>query len=241
MTRLIESDLEYFHDGARMIGRRFAPEGQGDRAAILVIHAAHGLGEQVLDCARRAAELGYAVLALDLWGERRQISDPAEIGRLLASFNADSAMWMGRIEAARQALMASGGVDAGRIAVMGYCFGGSSALEFVRAGGAVAAAVSFHGGLDNVGDDFSRAAKDARVLVLTGAEDPLASAADLGRIEAGLSAAGLDWEVNVYAHTRHGFTEPDHGPRPPFAAYNAIADRRSWSAMRDLLADIFAR
>jgi dienelactone hydrolase len=240
MAQTIASDLEYSFDGTRMIGRRFAPVGAGDVPGVLVIHAAHGLGDQVLGCAERVAALGYAVLAIDLWGDRKQITNPAEIGPMLGAFNSNPEMWMGRIEAARKALIASGNVDADRVAVMGYCFGGSSSIEFVRSGASIAGAVSFHGGLDNVGDDFTRAAMDARVLILTGAEDPLASAADLARIETGMSAVGLNWETNVYANTKHGFTEPDLGPRPPFAAYNAIADRRSWSAMSAFFADLFA-
>lgn len=241
MPQTIASDLEYSYEGARMIGRYFAPEGASDLPGVLVVHAAHGLGDHVLGCAQRIAELGYAVLALDLWGERRLLTDPTEIGPALGRFSSDHGMWMGRVEAARQALVASGAVDAGRIAVLGYCFGGSTALEFVRSGGDVRAAVSFHGGLDTVGDDWSLAGADGRVLILTGADDPLAPEADVRRIEAAMSEAGIGWETNLYGGARHAFTEPDHPKRPPFAAYHAYADIRSWSAMRDFLSQTLAR
>jgi dienelactone hydrolase len=85
MAQTIASDLEYSFDGTRMIGRRFAPVGAGDVPGVLVIHAAHGLGDQVLGCAERVAALGYAVLAIDLWGDRKQITNPAEIGPMAMS------------------------------------------------------------------------------------------------------------------------------------------------------------
>lgn len=226
-------DLEYFHDGTRLLGRLFEPVGSASGAGVLVVHGAHGLGEHVADCAARISELGHVVLAVDLWGDRRQLSNSADIGEMLSRFNADPALWMGRLEAARQALVSASGVS--RLGMAGYCFGGSSALEFVRRGGAVDAAVCFHGGLDNVGDDWTGAAQAAAVLICTGAEDPLASQTDLSRVEAGMASVGLCWEVNRYGGAKHAFTEPDRPGAPPFAAYDRQADRRSRSAMVDFL------
>lgn len=238
MAQRLDRDLEYSFDGARMLGRLFDPVGPASGAGMLVVHGAHGLDDHVANCAARMAELGHAVLAVDLWGERRLLTDPAEIGPMLGRFADDRALWMGRIEAARQALAAATGVN--RLGIAGYCFGGSSALEFLRTGGDVAVAVSFHAGLDTVGEDWSKATTGAVVLISTGAEDPLAKADDLARIEAGMTAAGVAWETNIYGGTKHAFTEPDRPGAPPFAAYDARADRRSWAAMRDVLAMAFA-
>lgn len=228
-------DLEYFHNGVRMLGRLFDPVGSASGAGVLVVHGAHGLGDHVSACAARIAELGHAVLAVDLWGDGRQLTNPDDIGDMLGRFSADPALWMGRLEAARQALVSASGV--GRLGMVGYCFGGSSALEFVRSGGAVDAAVSFHGGLDNVGDDWTGAAQAAAVLICTGADDPLASSAELSRVEAGMTSAGLCWEVNRYGGAKHAFTEPDRPGAPPFVAYHAEANRRSWAAMADFLSN----
>lgn len=231
-------DLEYFQGGTRMLGRLCDPVGDASGAGLLVVHGAHGLGDHIADCAARMAGLGHAVLAVDLWGDRKLLTNPAEIGPMLDRFASDHAMWMGRLEAARMALAAATGAQ--KIGIVGYCFGGSSALEFVRSGGAVDAAVSLHGGLDNVGDDWSSATRTASVLICTGAQDPLAKPEDLSRIEAGLSQAGIGWETNLYGGAKHAFTEPDRPGSPPFAAYDARADRRSWAAMSDFLSATLA-
>lgn len=231
-------DLEYFHDGNRMLGRLFEPAAAQSGAGLMVVHGAHGLGDHVSSCAARMAGLGHAVLAVDLWGDRKLLTNPADIGPTLERFGNDRTMWMGRLEAARQALVAATGVR--KLGMVGYCFGGTSALEFVRSGGSIDAAVSFHGGLDTVGDDWSSATRTASVLICTGAQDPLARPDDLARIEAGLSSAAIAWETNLYGGAKHAFTEPDRPGAPPFAAYDARADRRSWAAMSDFLSATLA-
>jgi dienelactone hydrolase len=234
-------DIDYFHDGIRMVGCYCAPEmDDAAKPGILVVHGAHGLDGQIIACAGRIAALGYAVLAVDLWGERKLLKGDAEIGPTLGRFLGDRSMWMGRLEAARQVLAAQPGVDADQLAAVGYCFGGASVLEFIRADGALRGVASIHGGLDLVADDWSRARPETRVLVCTGAEDPMAPPAILGRLQQGLTAAGIRWEVDLYGGARHAFTEPDRPDAPPFAAYDAMADRRSWNATRAFLDEIFA-
>lgn len=241
MSRIVTQDVEYFHEGTRMVGlcRRPAEEG-GLRPGVLVVHGAFGLDDHVAAVAERLAALGYVALAVDLWGERRKLGSPAEFGPMFGRFAADRALWLGRLEAARVALCVQPDVDATRLAVVGYCFGGASALEMVRGGLPLAAAISFHGGLDVVGADWSAAHAAARVLISTGSEDPLAKPADVAAVQAGLSAAGMSWETNVYGGARHAFTEPDRPGTPPFAGYDAVADRRSWRAMTGLLEEVFA-
>jgi len=242
MAQFTSRDIDYFHGETRMIGRFCAPsvEAGGNLPGVLAVHGAHGLGGHVIACAERIAQLGYGVLAVDLWGERKLIADPAEIGATLGRFAGDRDMWMGRMEAARIALAAQPGVDGNRVGAVGYCFGGASVLEMARSGGGLSCAVSLHGGLDVVGDDWSAAMPDVRLLICTGAEDPLAGQPDLVRLQRGMSTAGLGWEVDLYGHARHAFTEPDRPGAPPFAGYNAQADRRSWAAMRQFFEDALA-
>jgi len=238
MSSFVSTDVEYFHEGVRMIGLCRAPgEAAGKRPGVLIVHGAFGLDDYIVAVTERIAALGYVAFAADLWGERLHLRSPAEFAPMLGRFAANRALWTGRLEAGRAALAGMPGVDAEQIAVIGYCFGGASALEMVRAGSAVAAAVSFHGGLDMVGDDWSQASPGARVLICSGAQDPFAGPKDLSRVEAGLSGAGVAWETNLYGNARHAFTEPDRPGAPPFAGYDAQADRRSWRAMTSLLAD----
>lgn len=239
MVGIAARDLAYSDGETEMLGRLFVPAGPGHRPGILVVHGAHGLDDFILSRAERLAGLGHAVLAVDLWGGRERIADPAAIGPRLGAFAGNRAMWMGRVEAARAALAGQPGVDGSRIGALGYCFGGTSVLEFARSGGRVRGVVSFHGGLDMVADDWSAGA-DASVLICTGAADPMARLEDLARIEAGLSAAGVEWETGLYGGVRHAFTEPDRPGRPPFAGYDARADRRSWASMGEFFQHVLA-
>ncbi|HEY0275795.1 MAG TPA: dienelactone hydrolase family protein [Paenirhodobacter sp.] len=230
-------DLAYSHDGIEMSGQFFA--GPAGAPGLLVVHGAHGLTPFITDAAARISALGYSVLAVDLWGGGRLISDPADIGSLLGACAGDRAMWMGRVAAAHAALTAQPGVDATRIGAVGYCFGGATVLEFARSGGAVKAVVSLHGGLDLCADDWGPQSR-GEVLICTGAADPMAKAEDLSRLTVAMSAAGTIWQAEIYGGVKHAFTEPDSPGRPPFAAYDARADRRSWAAMTRFFAETLA-
>ncbi|MEF2070713.1 dienelactone hydrolase family protein [Consotaella aegiceratis] len=242
MPQVERRDVEYTHEGIRMLGVFCSSAGGAPdkRPGVFVVHGAHGLGTHTLSCAERIAALGYAVLAVDLWGDRRLLTDPSEIGPTLCRFVDDRAMWMGRLNAAHAALAAQPEVDAGRIGAVGYCFGGTSVLEFIRTGHRLAGAVSFHGGLDMVADDWSAAKAGGKALILSGADDPMAKPGDLARLQPVMTEAGIDWEVDLYSHTKHAFTEPDRPNAPPFTAYNERADRRSWQATRGFFEDVFA-
>jgi dienelactone hydrolase len=154
----------------------------------------------------------------------------------------DRKTWMGRLQEAQKTLVAQAGVDSAKIAFIGYCFGGASVLEYLRVVGGVQGVVSFHGGLDLVAGDWSATPNGGRALILTGFEDPLANASKLLELENNLTKAGVDWEVSIYGHTKHGFTRPDseRANKSPVAAYNGQSDRRSWLAMRRFLEEIFA-
>ena len=122
--------------------------------------------------------------------------------------------------------------DPNRIAVIGYCFGGTVALEVARSGADVAGVVSFHGGLDT---PHPADAKNIRckVLVLHGGDDPHVPRKDVDAFWDEMQAAGVDWQLVVYGGAVHAFTNPAVGnDKSKGVAYNAEADRRSWEAMK---------
>jgi len=61
-------------------------------------------------------------------------------------------------------------------------------------------------------------------------------------LQKNLTQAGVDWEVNIYGNTKHGFTRPDSDRtnKPEVIAYNSQSERRSWAAMRRFLDEIFS-
>lgn len=240
MEELRETSVGYTHDGTRLIGHLVTHADGKERPGILLIHDAFGVSEPMKETARRIAGLGYTVLLADLWGDGRTPTSEDEIGQLIGAMANDRETWTGRVKAAHQQLLTQGQVANGPVVAVGYCFGGSSALEYVRVGGTVTGAVSFHGGLDLVGTDWSEANGDASVLILTGAEDPMSPPQVVDTLEKAMTAAGVRWEVTSYGQTKHAFTNPqaDNAGKPDVMAYDARADRRSWESFKLFLEEL---
>jgi dienelactone hydrolase len=129
-------------------------------------------------------------------------------------------------------------VDKRKLAVIGYCFGGTAAIELARAGAEAKAFVSFHGGLDAPKPQDALRIK-GRILALHGADDPFVPAADLAAFEEEMRTAKVDWQLIKYGGAVHSFTEKAAGnDNKKGAAYNEAADRRSWEAMLSLFREV---
>ena len=242
MSRISRSNLEYSFGQTKMHGYfAVATEGQAKRPGILIAHDAFGLDSHCIGVADRLAKEGFAALAIDLWGDRRQFTNSEEVTSAITDLLGDREAWMGRVEAARRSLVAQTGVDGNKIAAIGYCLGGSTVLEFARVGSDVMGVVSFHGGLDFVGADWDSARVKARLLVCTGVEDPLVPWTALTAFQTNLRNGGVNWELDVYSRAKHSFTRPDAAARstPERSGYDPQADRRSWRAMLSFFSEIF--
>jgi dienelactone hydrolase len=206
------------------------------RPGVLVFHEGLGLGDFAMARARKVAELGYVALAADMFGDRRQARNLREVADLVGGLRNEPQTLRARGRAALAALAALPQVDAGRLGAIGFCFGGSVVLELARDGADLAAVVSFHGVLTTKAPAVSGKLK-ARVLVCTGADDPLAPPEQVRAFKDEMRAAQVpDWQVISYGNTLHGFTNPAaDGSMMRTALYSEQADRRSWAAMRGLL------
>ncbi|WP_084079158.1 dienelactone hydrolase family protein [Demequina sp. NBRC 110057] len=243
MGALVERDIDYSHEGTAMSGFLAAPAGATDAPALLLIHDAFGLTPAVQDEARRLADShGLAVLAADVWGGRTQPRSEDEIGPLIGAAVADRTHWMGRIRAAQAALTAQPEADATHVAAIGWCVGGSGVLEHLRTGGDLVGAIAIHAGLDLLAEGWEDYASSAKVLVATGADDPMATAAQRDALTTALSAAGLYWELDLYADTVHAFTSPGaaHSPHPDVIAYHPVSAARARAAADRFLTELVA-
>lgn len=103
------------------------------------------------------------------------------------------------------------------------------------------AVVLVHGGLDLLEFDWARAQPGSTVLICTGARDPMATAEQLNRLQAGMDDAGIDWEVNLYSGAVHAFTskKSKNSPAPHLFAYDERAATRAWSATLRFLDEVF--
>ena len=238
MSAPITRDVAYTHDGDRMRGMLVAPPSDAPLPTVLLLHDAFGLNAHTIQVAHRVAELGHAVFAADVWGDRTTPHDESEIGPLIGGMAGDRPRWLARLAAAHEAAIAQPEADAAVVA-LGYCFGGAGALEHLRAGGDLRGAISIHGGLDLLADGWEAARSGASVLIATGAEDPMATPAQRDALTAGLSGAGIEWELDVYSGTVHAFTNPAsaHSPDPAVVAYNPRSAARAWAATIRFLAE----
>jgi dienelactone hydrolase len=240
---LTTRDIEYTHGDTLMRGFLVAPARDEPLPSVLLIHDAFGLGEDMSANAERLALLGFAVFAADVWGERRTPNSESEIGGFIGGMVADRSRWLARISAAHETAAAQPEVDAEAIVAAGFCFGGSSALEHARSGGDVRGVISFHAGLDLLASGWSAANPSTRILVTTGADDPMATAEQRDELQAELSGAGIDWEVDLYSDTKHAFTNPksDLTAAPQIFGYNARSAARAWASAERFLHELFPR
>ena len=236
-------DLRYEADGLAMIGQLTWDEtAGGPRPGVLVFPEAFGLGEHAMEKAERLTrELGYAALACDLHGERKVISDLAQVMPLLGPLRSDAAKVRARTGNALAALAARPQVDAARIAAIGFCFGGTMSFELALSGADIRAAVGFHSGLAVTSPGDAKEIK-GKVMALLGADDPGIPAEQRAEFQAMLTQAKVDWQMTLYGGVVHSYTnkEADKLGRPEFARYDAAADRRSWKQMSDLFAEVMA-
>ena len=212
---------------------------QGKVPGVVVVHQWMGLTDHERHVSDELARLGYVALAADIYGEGVHPKDTGEAGKLAMTYKGDRALYRRRIAAALETLKAQKGVDGNRIAVIGFCFGGTGALEAARAGLPVKAVVSFHGGLD-VPAGFVPGPVSAKVLVCHGADDPFVPAKDVAAFQDEMRKAKADYVFVAYSGAVHAFTQKEAGnDNSKGAAYNEAAHRRSWQHMKEFLKEIF--
>jgi dienelactone hydrolase len=209
----------------------------GRRPGILVVHGGAGLDEHAKGRARRFAELGFVVFACDMYGAG-VAGNRERIMAQLMEFSSDRAKLCARARAGLKVLAAQPLLD-GRMAAVGYCFGGMTVLELARSGAELTGVVSVHGSLDTP-QLASAGNVKPKILVCHGAVDPHVPMAQVNGFVEEMSAAGADWQLIVYGGAMHGFTH-ETGPFPPGVAYNAQADARSTAAIQAFFGEIFAK
>lgn len=230
--------IAYSENGTSLTGLLVRPENTTVRAGVLVCHEGPGRGGHIQRRLEMLAELGYAAFALDVFGGGSQPETEREkiFGRLM--------LWLENREGLRT--RAAAGLDAFRNAIkteitfaIGYCFGGTVALELARMGAALDGVVSFHGGLKATLPAEPGKVK-AAVLSCVGTEDPSIPLEDRTAFEAEMIAAGAKFQTLLFSGTMHSFTNKD-APTMPGFGYNAWADQQSWAAMQSFFKGLEGR
>jgi dienelactone hydrolase len=214
---------------------------KGSLPAILIVHNWMGLTAETKKQANRFAELGYIVMAMDVYGKGQRPKDATEAGKYAGKYKADRRLLRERLNLGLARLLQEKNVNKDKVAVAGYCFGGTAAIELARSGAPLQGVVSFHGGLDSPTPADGKNIK-AKILMHHGAIDPYVSAKDIDALEAEFKAHKVDYQLIKYSGTVHSFTEEGAGSDlSKGAAYNKLSDQRSMAATENFLKEIFAK
>jgi dienelactone hydrolase len=232
--------IDYTHNGVALQGYLVYDDARsGKMPGVLVCHEWWGLNDYPKHRAEQLAELGYVAFCLDMYGKGVVAKTVDEAKAQVGKLYGDRQLVRSRALAGLDILKKQPNVDPGKIAVIGYCFGGMVALELARSGAEIAGVVSFHGALNTPNKDDAKNIK-AKVLVLHGADDPNVKPEEVAAFEQEMRDAKVDWELMKFGGAVHAFTNPAAGNDPSKgAAYNEKADQRSWQAMKDFFAEIF--
>lgn len=212
------------------------------RPGILIVHEWWGLNDYIVRRAHMLAELGYVALAIDMYGAGQVAQDPTQAGALMTAVLDDMQSGTAALRAGYELLLDQPGVDPGRTAAIGYCFGGAMVLQMARIGMPLSAVASFHGALGSF-HTADPGSIQAKILVCHGAADSMVSMGDLDAFKQEMDAAGADYEVLLLDGAKHGFSNPQadvNGEKYGLdLAYSQQADEKSWAAMQALFGKVF--
>ncbi|MCJ2186395.1 dienelactone hydrolase family protein [Novosphingobium beihaiensis] len=230
---MVLEPLAYGHAGQHLTGWLARPEGVS-RAAVVVFPTIANFNAAMERRARMLADLGYLAMVADFYGNQTPSFPLAD------ELRADTANYRGRLAAAIAAMRGLPEAAGLPMLAIGYCMGGQAALEVMRDGQDLLAAVSFHGIL-STGRPAEPGTVKGRLLVCHGDADPLVPREQVIAFWEEMDRAGADWHFHAYSGVRHGFTDPGSDARGVDAIkYNASADRQSWAAMTSLFDEVLA-
>ncbi len=242
-AKVVGRTVEYSAQGMTMKGYLSYDDAlKGKRPGVLVVHEWWGLNDYARKRADMLAQLGYTALAVDMYGEGKTASHPDDAGTFSSELMKNFSVAKARFLAAENYLKKQPTVDAGRIAAIGYCFGGGIVLNMAAQGADLKGVASFHGSLSLI-----KAPKpgevQAKMLILHGGSDTFATPEQIEKFKNELRGAGASFRFIVYPDAMHSFTNPEStelGKKFSLPlAYNEKADKESWAELQQFLKKIF--
>ena len=210
------------------------------RPGVLVFHEWMGISGHERAACDGLAKAGYVGLAGDIFGKGKRPTTVEEAAQNANRYRSGDRVLMRRRAAAALTALRAHPLCDGRVAAIGFCFGGTVALELARSGADIKGVVSFHGNLATQTPAAAGTLK-AKILALHGAEDPFVPAAEVAAFQDEMRKAKADWQFTQYGGAVHSFTNPGAGNQPEKGfAYHAAAANRGWQAMLAFFQEIFA-
>lgn len=239
-AEVMTKEVLYNDDGVELEGfLAWDNSFSGQRPGVLVVHEWTGLNDYTKSRCRQLAGMGFVAFAVDMYGKGIRPQNREEAAQQATIYRSDRPLMRRRVRAGLEVLLNNELCDTKRVAAIGYCFGGGTVLELARSGADISGVVSFHGNLDTPDPSVAKNIK-CKILVCHGADDPHVPFEQVEAFFKEMRAAGVDFQFIAYSGAVHSFTNPSAGDDPSRgAAYNAVADRRSWAHMKLFFAELF--
>lgn len=188
-------------------------------AGVLILPAWMGIDNEARTAAKDLAQKGYNVFIADIYGQAATPKTSEDAKRNSSFYKENYQNYRHKIEIALQEFIKLG-ANKDKIAVIGYCFGGTGTLEAARANLPFTGVVSIHGGLIKVDSTYNKI--NPKILVVHPAEDQSVSEQDIDLLMAEMRKGEADWQFIYYADSKHTFTNPESKD------YNPIMAKRAW-------------
>jgi dienelactone hydrolase len=181
----------------------------GKRPAVFVVHAREGMTPKTQQLTELWAERGYVSFAADIFGYGQGIlpKDVPEMTAQTQIFRKDPALTKARTQAGYDTLLKNPMVDASKVALIGYCFGGDVGVVFGSTGAPLTLNVAIHGSFGDYEQGWAKNAK-GRYLILHGAEDRGYPLTKVSTVLEALRGANVPFQFELYSGTGHGFSTP---------------------------------
>lgn len=195
------------------------PEGNGPFPGMIVIHEIYGLNENIREIANRFAEQGYAALAVDLFSTASRVMCMMRImhGMLIRPVKNGV---VGDLRATMDYLKEHPSVDPNRIGVVGFCMGGTYALQLACTDSGLRAASVFYGMNPR---PFEALAQSCPIVGNYPEQDFTAKAAR--ELEPVLEKYNVPHDIKIYEGAKHSFFN-DKGPN-----FHPDAAKDAWARM----------
>ncbi len=205
------------------------PSGTGPFPVVIMVHEWWGLKADVVGKADALAKDGYIVVAPNLFRGNTTDWFPTAIWQVS---NTPTTQIDGDLDAVLQWINNQPDANHNQIAIMGFCFGGGTALRYSVNTPAITATAVFYGSVITDPNELKKI--QGPVLGIFGGADTMIPQTEVTAFDEGLTAAGIPHQVTTYAGEPHAFVKS-------MADINKGGNQqKAWNQLREFLAHAFS-
>lgn len=232
--------VAYELDKTKFEGVLVYDDAAGNKPGLLLVPNWLGITDANLEQAKLVAGRGYTVFVADTYGAaNRPTMETA--GKASDALKQNRKLLRSRVKKALDVFLAQKGIplDATKIGAIGFCFGGTAALELARDGAKLAGVAAFHAGLGSPTPADAKNIK-GKILAMQGADDPYVPADEVAAFQKEMrDAKTIDWQLVQFGNTVHSYTDVD-AKMAGQAEYNPTSAKRAYALMDTFFAEAFA-